>query len=169
MRVLYLHGYEAKPNEERIAYLVSLGFDVYGPYIDYNKRPNIIEELLEKDFDMVVGSSLGGYIGYFLSIHKEIPSILFNPPLHMDLKKLGIKIEDPKHKRFFDSRSDKWKMVNVVLGKKDTIVNHRKVKGFLDSSFTPNVNIIQVDDMSHTIKIEEFREIVDEVLKTETA
>lgn len=168
MKILYLHGYEAKPNEERIKYLVEeLGCDVHAPRIDYNERPNIIDEYLKKDFDMVIGSSLGAYVGYYISTKKEIPSVLFNPPLHMDIDGMGIKIEKPYYSRLTDLyNNDKWSMINVVLGKKDEIVKANKVRDYLENNYgIPNLNIITLETMTHIIKLDEFKETVQPIVE----
>ena len=66
MKILYLHGYKARPNYQRIGYLQELGHEVIAPYIKYDNEPNIMLELLEDDYDMVIGSSLGAYVGFYL-------------------------------------------------------------------------------------------------------
>jgi hypothetical protein len=168
MKVLYLHGYEAKTNEDRIKYLIELGCEVYAPNIDYNKRPDIINELLKKDFDFIVGFSLGAYIGYFLSVRLEKPSILFNPPLHMELRDVGLSIRTPGYHRVTDAEDyEKWKMINIVLGGKDEIVKNAKVLEYFNSGWStkPNANIVHYDNMGHIVTQEEFVDVVTETVK----
>ena len=75
MKILYLHGYKARPNYQRIGYLQELGHEVIAPYIKYDNEPNIMLELLEDDYDMVIGSSLGAYVGFYLASYKSIPCV----------------------------------------------------------------------------------------------
>mgnify|MGYP003651523336 FL=1 len=86
MKILYLHGYQGSPNWDRINYLKSLGHEVISPQIDYDNEHSFFIDLLELDFDFIVGNSLGGFVGFYLSIYKGLPCICINPPLYMDLK-----------------------------------------------------------------------------------
>lgn len=157
MKILYLHGYKARPNEERISFLESLGHEVIAPHIDYDNEPNILLELLEDDYDMVIGSSLGGYMGFHLSDYKSIPCVAFNPPLFMDLK---VRINFPINWEYGNLVPKKK---DIVLGGEDTTVNPIRTLNWLMDN-RPYVNIHFYDQMSHTIKLEEFTEVMKMVL-----
>lgn len=159
MRILYLHGYKARPNYERIDYLKSLYFvdEVIAPHIDYDNEPNIMLELLEQDYDMVIGSSLGAYMGFYISDYKSIPAICFNPPLYMDLK---VQMNTPKD---WDYESVVPNDKVVVVGVKDTVVDPGKTIDWLLNNRT-DVEIMPMDEMTHTITIEEFIKVFERVL-----
>jgi hypothetical protein len=131
--------------------------EVIAPHIDYDTEPNIMLELLEQDYDMVIGSSLGAYMGFYISDYKSVPSICFNPPLYMDLK---VRMNTPIE---WDYDNIVPKDKDVVVGIKDTVVNPFKTIEWLQSN-RPDVNIIPQDEMSHTISIDEFIGIIEKVL-----
>jgi hypothetical protein len=157
MKILYLHGYKAKPNFERIGYLESLGHEVVAPHINYERESDILLRLLEDDYDMVVGSSLGGYMGFHISDYKSIPCVCFNPPLARDLM---VYIQTPED---WDYDSIIPQTKDIVLGGSDEVVNPYETLEWLMGN-RPHVNIHFYDNMSHTIKIEEFEEVMNMVL-----
>ena len=83
-RVLYLHGLESSQGGKKVDFLSSQGM-VYAPDLDY-KDPkcfdNIFWLLQDNDFDLIIGSSMGEYLGFIMGEIFEIPTILFNPALH---------------------------------------------------------------------------------------
>ena len=157
MKILYLHGYKAKPNFERINYLESLGHEVVAPHIIYEKDPDVLIRLLEDDYDLVVGSSLGGYIGFHISDYKSIPCVSFNPPLARDLM---VYIKTPED---WDYESIVPKTKDIILGGEDNTVNPYETLEWLMGN-RPHVNIHFYDKMAHQIKLDEFMEVMDMVL-----
>jgi predicted esterase YcpF (UPF0227 family) len=112
--ILYLHGLEGKLSEEKRNVLLQFGY-VSTPDIDYRK-PKILLNLVEicKTADIIIGSSMGGYTGYFLSLIFDKPCLLFNPafpyrPVNPDFS--GVEI--PKSKK-----AD----TTIVLGNKDLVI-----------------------------------------------
>jgi hypothetical protein len=83
-KVLYLHGLESNQGGPKVDYLSSKCL-ICAPKLDY-KNPdcfqNIHKLLSENDFDLIIGSSMGGYLGFIMGEIFEIPTILFNPALH---------------------------------------------------------------------------------------
>ena len=86
MRVAFFHGLESKPHSEKNIELVKhFGeSNVYAPAMDY-RDPNLFEtvlkEIKERDIQLLIGSSMGGYFAYFLSTMTGIPTLLFNPAI----------------------------------------------------------------------------------------
>jgi hypothetical protein len=159
MKILYLHGYKARPNHQRIGYLEELGHEVVAPYIKYDNEPNIMLELLEDDYDMVIGSSLGAYMGFYISGYKSIPCVAFNPPL---AKELMINIKTPTD---WDYDGVTPKTMDIILGLKDTVVNpHDTLEWLTFESTLPKVNIHMYAEMTHSIEMSEFTEVMDMVL-----
>ena len=84
MRVAFFHGLESKPHSEKNIELVKhFGeSNVYAPAMDY-RDPNLFEtvlkEIKERDIQLLIGSSMGGYFSYCLSTITGIPTLLFNP------------------------------------------------------------------------------------------
>jgi len=159
MKILYLHGYKTKPNHQRIGYLQELGHEVVAPYIKYGKQPNILLELLEDDYDMVIGSSLGAYMGFYLSSYKSISCVAFNPPL---TKELIININTPEN---WNYEGIEPKTIDIILGLKDKVVNPLETLELLTFDSTlQKVNIHVYADMTHIIQFNEFKEVMDMVL-----
>ena len=115
MKILYLHGYQGSPNWDRIEWMESLGHEVIAPQIDYDKEHDFFINLLNQDFDFIVGNSLGGFTAFYLSIYKGKPSICINPPLYMDLKiRMNIPLD-------YDIKG--CQNISVITGEDDDVVN----------------------------------------------
>src|SRR5690554_4666971 len=84
MNILYLHGLDSSLNDEKRAILEKYG-KVYAPLIDYREDANrvvfLIDEFKDKDIDVVIGSSMGGFAGYYIADALQRPALLFNPAL----------------------------------------------------------------------------------------
>lgn len=85
MNVLYLHGLESKPTGPKMEYLKDRFTNYYAPEIDY-EDPDAYEEILDlciaEEFDMIIGSSMGGYFAHAIGTTLGTPVIMFNPALH---------------------------------------------------------------------------------------
>ena len=85
MNVLYLHGLESKPTGPKLKYLKDRFDNYYAPEIDY-ENPDAFEEIVDlciaEEFDMIIGSSMGGYFACALGTGLNVPVILFNPAIH---------------------------------------------------------------------------------------
>ena len=96
MNILYIHGLDSSPNPERIALLEQSGHQVSALHLDYRTEPATYQRLREtavKDStDFIVGSSLGGRLGYWLCEDLGIPGLLFNPAVAMEIPGLEIPV-----------------------------------------------------------------------------
>ena len=85
MNVLYLHGLESKPTGLKMKYLKDRFESYYAPEIDY-REPDSYEEILDlciaEEYDMIIGSSMGGYFAGAIGTTLNIPIIVFNPAFH---------------------------------------------------------------------------------------
>ncbi len=130
-KILYLHGLESKQGGQKVDFLASEGA-VFAPKMDYKRKDfqkwitNIVEEFQP---DLIIGSSMGGYVADILSKAYDIPAILFNPALH------GRKF-DPEINEFeltFDVKSFNRRI--VVLGMNDDVVNPQLTKLMLENNW----------------------------------
>ena len=84
MTILYLHGLESKLNPEKRAILERYA-TVIAPDLDYYSDPNVFISLMNSNekqhFDVVMGSSMGGFMGYYVANTLKCPGLLFNPAL----------------------------------------------------------------------------------------
>lgn len=126
-KILYLHGLESKQGGRKVDFLSSECV-VHAPAIDYrmldlhSKIHNIIMDLKP---DLIIGSSMGGYVAHEFAKAFSLPAILLNPALHN-------RSFEPDLDKFilgFDTDSDKKQI--VVLGKNDDIINPEVTKTML--------------------------------------
>jgi esterase/lipase len=86
MIILYLHGLNSTNLNERTEWLSQYG-KIINPLMDYKNVPkayHYLEKLVKKyKPDLIVGSSMGGFMGYHLGNYYGIPTILLNPALIM--------------------------------------------------------------------------------------
>lgn len=79
MNILHLHGLNGSLSDEKRTILETYAC-VYSPSIDYEADDNSIEhfklEFQDKDINVVMGSSMGGFVGYHLSIENTLPTLL---------------------------------------------------------------------------------------------
>lgn len=84
MTILYLHGLESKLSPAKRSILERFG-TVIAPDLDYHNNPNVFDLLLKMSethtFDVVLGSSMGGFMGYYFANTINCPALLFNPAL----------------------------------------------------------------------------------------
>ena len=70
MNILYLHGLESKLSERKRDVLAKYG-TVTAPDLDYHNDPdavlNLIANYKNSKFDVVMGSSMGGFAGYHIA------------------------------------------------------------------------------------------------------
>ena len=83
-KIMYLHGLESSNVCDKVDFMREHA-NVLAPSIDYSKS-NIEEELMYmvESFqpDLIIGSSMGGYVGMLLANHYNIDCLVFNPALH---------------------------------------------------------------------------------------
>ena len=126
-KILYLHGLESKQGGEKVEFLAGQAC-VYAPAIDYRvedlhgKIHNIIMKFKP---DLLIGSSMGGYVAHEFAKAFNLPAILLNPALHgrsfepdLDTFILG-----------FDTKFIERQI--VLLGKNDDIIDPEITKSIL--------------------------------------
>ncbi|NKI26427.1 alpha/beta hydrolase [Arenibacter sp. 6A1] len=124
MNILYLHGLESTLSDAKRSLLEKYG-RVEAPLMDYKEQNQIFETLFEKyknsDIDVVMGSSMGGFMGYYLAKALKVPALLFNPALtsRSIVQEIPSKLEN----------SNKYHQ--VVLGSQDEVVNPMDTIAFL--------------------------------------
>ncbi|WP_298347917.1 YqiA/YcfP family alpha/beta fold hydrolase [uncultured Dokdonia sp.] len=117
MRILYLHGLMSKPTSVKVEWLKDIGHKVTSPLLDYKKESDKIYQMLQElciksDFDLIIGSSMGGFLAWSLSNQYDIPSLLFNPSLAAN------KIKKPSVISFVNHSI----LHTVIFGRDDIVV-----------------------------------------------
>ena len=151
--LLYLHGLDGSLSDEKRA-IMEGSYNVIAPQIDYRKDnvDAIIDAIFkENEIRAVIGSSMGGYVGYHISRKLELPCLLFNPAIFsrsIELKFTSL----PKYDYYVNQ------MV-IVLGKKDKVVNGEKTMRELTRD--SNISLITFcyyRNLEHRIDIDTFEE-----------
>ena len=155
MNILYLHGLKGSLSPEKRIVLEQYG-EVFSPTIDYEKESNVISGISASfnlhDIDIVIGSSMGGFTGYYVSNQYQCPALLFNPALAE--RSVYQEIPEIEHK--------KSSLKQIVLGALDDVVNPVEIFQFLGNTiaFNPEYNIHLRNNLAHRIPIEIFKEEV---------
>jgi len=116
MKTLFVLGYEPNPVVEKEAILKKAGLQPATIALTYKEEPDpytlVREYALEIQPEFIIGTSLGGYVAYWIAEELGIPCLLFNPP--METKRIG---HAPYNGKL------KCPLRLVVLGQKDRVVN----------------------------------------------
>ncbi len=151
MKTLYLHGLYAKPSTEKIELLEKdFTLQVSAPEIDYEKYvdslelfDSLVRKIADDNIRIIIGSSFGGYIGFFLSEFCMIPGYFFNPALIKKSVQVPVRYERNDIKKF------------VILGKHDDVIDHNETKNFLWEQKYKNTTIIE-EDFGHQTDVNQF-------------
>jgi hypothetical protein len=124
MNILYLHGLNGSLSSEKQKILERFG-NVHAPSIDYENNPDSINWLHKRykdaNIDLVIGSSMGGFAGYYLSKLFQGTSLLFNPALAYRSVFQNVPTTPQTNNG----------TINIVLGAKDDIINPKSTLIFL--------------------------------------
>ncbi len=149
-KTLYIHGLDSSPKSSKIKILEKYS-KTYALHLDYPKEPdtfNLLSNLIIKNnINLIVGSSFGGMLGYWLAEKHKIPALLFNPALH--IKKSLVYFE-------INHNCSPYKL--IVLGKKDKVVDPMLSTKILKKNLNEKkYEIINCDELAHKIDIETFK------------
>ena len=160
MNILYLHGLESKLSPEKRAILEQYG-KVLAPDLDYHNNPSTIESILkdhsEEKIDAVVGSSMGGFAGYYLSSLLNIPALLFNPALYARTVEQRIPPLLGRVKHF----------KRIIIGLEDEVVNPIRSVVFLGENLEVEVDLdIRVrTGMAHRVPVDVFEQELEDFFR----
>jgi predicted esterase YcpF (UPF0227 family) len=164
MRILFLHGLEGELSEEKRALLSEYG-DVFSPKMDYRSDSSMIETLAERfgreTIDVVIGSSMGGFAGYYLSRLLSTPCLAFNPalPYRSVVQYVPAALSARQH------------YLQVVLGSQDNVIIADDTLNFLNRNqlIAENARVHLISDLAHRIPVTIFDQetkIFFNILKT---
>lgn len=114
MKILYLHGLDSTLQEDRCTVLSAYG-QICAPELDYRNSPNLLSVLSEEyaDVTVIIGSSAGGLVGYYLAQALLKPCLLFNPAMTYQ-DQVPTKVEPNPHYAAY---------MQVVIGLQDSVIN----------------------------------------------
>ncbi|SHI94643.1 Predicted esterase YcpF, UPF0227 family [Mesonia phycicola] len=161
MNILYLHGLMGSLNPEKRQIVEKYG-KAYAPSIPYQTNKECISWLYhnykDKNIEVVIGSSLGGFSGYYLSRLLQVPALLFNPALAnrsvtQNIPEITNIHREPMH---------------IILGAKDDVVNPKSTLQFIAEHFpsTQNYQIQTLPELAHRIPLQTFKTSVDQFFTT---
>ena len=160
MKILYLHGLESKVGGPKVEYLEMLGHEVDAPDMCWDYSGNFVSIAdhiaYEDNYDLIIGSSMGGYFAYELGKMFDIPVLLLNPALH------SRSIEPHVEKVHEDMAADP--LVFLGVGANDDVINYEKTLEILDNEagcfFRPNYF---KGNHGHQTPLDFFQKIFDAV------
>ena len=157
MNVLFLHGLESKPTGPKMQYLKDRFTNYYAPEIDY-EDPDVYEEILDlciaEEFDMIIGSSMGGYFAHAIGTTLGTPVIMFNPALHSrSFNPYGVVCGE--------------KPIDgvCVLGMDDDVIDPTTTYNMLKND--EKLAIMPVEGMGHRTPFEKFVEVIETIVPEE--
>ena len=124
-RIIYFHGLQSKQGGERIDYLSSK-YLVHAPEMVYSEKntwPTTADKVQKVLPEMIVGSSMGGLMGFYSGYTLPINLLLFNPAFQL----MPDYIPDWK----CNSQMQKA-TITVILGKRDTDIDPQTTIKYLE-------------------------------------
>lgn len=147
MNILYLHGLDSKLSPEKKGVLEKFGA-VYAPDLNYYEDTHAIGTILGYypgvDIDVVIGSSMGGFAGYYVADAIKRPALLFNPAL----KERSVDQNIPSVK-------DCTSLKHIVLGQIDEVISPIDTLDFLQKNFNTDTHyyLHLVPELGHNIPV----------------
>jgi predicted esterase YcpF (UPF0227 family) len=155
MNILYLHGLESKLSDEKRAILETYG-TVIAPDLEYKSNPNVIQnlydEFVNQDINTIIGSSMGGFVGFHLANSMGICSLLYNPALpYRNNIEQTIPSSLPENQSL---------LMRIVLGGHDDIIKANDNLDFLAQNYNQKTDytIVIKNDLAHQIPVDVFEE-----------
>jgi hypothetical protein len=149
-RILFLHGLESSNISDKTMFLSERSI-LCAPKLNYTDRDLQTQlSFLVESFkpDLIIGSSMGGYVGLQLANHYDIKSIVFNPAIH------SRSIDPDIHLPSLQCNN----IPIVVLGLQDTVIDPVVTKSLLS-----NGSIIcqfeEIETMQHRVAFDVFVDI----------
>jgi len=158
-KIMYLHGLESSNVCDKVDFMCERA-NVLAPSIDYRKS-NIEEELMYmvESFspDLIIGSSMGGYVGMLLANHYNVDCLVFNPAIHS-------RPIEPNLNKLVSSNIDPSFIPVVVLGLEDEVIDPAKSEDMLEQADF-YCDIERVEGLGHRIPFDVFVNIYDKYIK----
>jgi predicted esterase YcpF (UPF0227 family) len=153
MNVLYIHGLDSKPNSQKLDLIKKKGHQVTALHLDYRKELNayslLSEHARKSKIEYIIGSSLGGYFGYWLGHDLRVNQLLFNPAMPYR----SVKVQS-------NNISEKPNVFShVVLGAHDDIIPPNLNMSFF--STRDNIKLLTCHWLGHEVDIKTFEEMVN--------
>ena len=141
-KIVYLHGLESEPGGTKVSFLSSKGM-VYAPAMNYESL-NLHEFILTLGIpDLIIGSSMGGYVADVIGSRLGVDVLLFNPALHSREIAVNHEYYSNQYKR------------TIVLGTEDHVIDPEVTKK-LWSVYGNHAKYDEVEGMGHRTPLDVF-------------
>ena len=143
-KIVYLHGLESDPGGPKVSFLAEKGM-VYAPTMDYHSL-DLHEFILSLGMpDLIIGSSMGGYIADIIGSQLGVDVLLFNPALHSRSIYInyGVNYGTETYKR------------TIILGTKDDIIDPEETKMLWPVGYN-KAKFEEIEDMGHRTPLDVF-------------
>jgi hypothetical protein len=156
MKVLYIHGLDSHPTPQKVNMIAERGHEVFALHLNYRVEadayPILKKYAIENQVEFIVGSSLGGFLGFYLAEELGLDCLLFNPAMGVSLAEAKISAD---FKRACNKRY-------VILGDKDEVVNPNLNWEFFQKpeNQTPHQRVIRCQWLAHQIDLPSFKEFI---------
>jgi len=153
-RIFFIHGLESNNKSSKVDLMVTKGFDVLAPSMDYTTNDSLFSQTLEKVLEfqphLIVGSSMGGYFASHIGTHYPSTLLLLNPALIS-------RSFEPKIVPDGTEKSEVW----ALLGEQDDLIS--PIENF---KILQNMGAtIRMGKHGHRTPIEAFQGVFEELIK----
>jgi hypothetical protein len=150
LNILYLNGFQSPLIEPKRDVLNRYG-RVFAPFIAHRNEDDIYSKIVDlvqsEKIDIIVGSSMGGALGFLLSSNLNKPALLFNPAL-------------PYNDGAFNPIQYITSYQKCIIGNLDSVISPVKTLNYLRKYLLPTLEIKVINDLEHRIPLEVFKKQV---------
>ena len=141
-KIVYLHGLESEQGGTKVSFLATKG-TVYAPAMDYETLD--LDEFIHTLGmpDLIIGSSMGGYVADIIGSRLGSDVLLFNPALHS-------REIDPEYEYYNNGY-----IRTIVLGTEDNVINPELTKK-LWSIHGNEAEYDEIEGMGHRTPLDVF-------------
>ena len=141
-KIVYLHGLESEQGGNKVSFLATKG-TVYAPAMDYETLD--LDEFIHTLGmpDLIIGSSMGGYVADIIGSRLGSDVLLFNPALHS-------REIDPEYEYYNNGY-----IRTIVLGTEDNVINPELTKK-LWSIHGNEAEYDEIEGMGHRTPLDVF-------------
>ena len=157
MQLLFLHGMESQPNCQKVKWLQDQGHDVQSPKINYHddrSYEDVYKLTRHNNYDVIIGSSMGGWFAWNLGKELGVPVLLLNPALHS-------RTVEPIIGMNMFGEEMKYSKVFLAIGQDDVIINPVRTLQWLreNDRWDWNPNNLYEGAYGHRTSVEWFNNI----------
>lgn len=152
-KTLYIHGLDGFLSDEKRT-ILSKYTQVVAPIMEFRTNPGAYYDLLsiakEEKVDIIIGTSMGGCMAYHLSLHLNVPALLFNPALPFRSVGIDLPAQDKVRSSY----------LRVIIGGQDDIIDPIQNVAWLATHEKGDMDIRWRNTLGHRIPTDVFEEEV---------